>query len=91
MPRDRLLFKYVGDGSEFHEGIPARDLRESDRARLTDEQMVTLAASKLYQPRNDADEEVAEAEQRIERAEPAPDFGVAPVAPDPPAAANKKR
>lgn len=67
MPRgDRLLFKYVGDGDQRHHGIPMRDLYESDRGALTDEHLVTLGASAIYRPRNDADEEVAAAEQRVE-------------------------
>ena len=73
MPRDRLLFKYLSDGSEFHEGIPARDLYESDRASLTDEQMVTLGGSRIYQARNDAPDEVAAAEERVVGPPPVPD------------------
>jgi hypothetical protein len=83
MPRDKLLFKFVGemnpDGTpaEFHSGIPARDLHESDRALLADEHLVTLAASPLYEARNEAGEIAAKAERRIDReAEAAP----APVA-----------
>jgi hypothetical protein len=73
MPRDKLLFKFVGemnpDGTpaEFHSGIPARDLHESDRALLTDEHLVTLAASPLYEARNEAPQEAARGEKRVER------------------------
>lgn len=68
MPRDRLLFKYLGNGDEFLNRIPARDLHESDRDLLTDEDMVTLAESPLYSARNDADEVVAVAEKRVAKA-----------------------
>lgn len=73
MPRgDRLLFKFTGDGTERHHGIPMRDILESDRDSLTDAQMVTLAASPIYSARNDADEEAEAAAKRIEKAD-APD------------------
>jgi membrane peptidoglycan carboxypeptidase len=42
-------FVYVGDGSESHFGIPARDLTDDDLATLTDEQKATVKASRLYQ------------------------------------------
>lgn len=83
MARDRLLFKYVGDGTEFHEGIPMRDIRESDRPDLTDEHLVTLAASRVYRARNDADEEAEAAAERLARATPAPEVGDVPPAPTP--------
>jgi hypothetical protein len=70
MPRgDKIMFKYTGDGSEFHNGIPARDILESDLDALTDEQKVTLAGSAVYSARNDADEVAAKAEKRIEKAD----------------------
>lgn len=66
------MFKYTAEDDSHYMGIPARDLYESDMARLTDEQKATLGASAFYRPRNDADEIVAEATRRVERAEPAP-------------------
>lgn len=73
---NRIMFKFKGemnaDGTpaEFHSGIPARDILESDLDGLTDEQKVTLGASAIYSARNDADEIAAKAEKRIEKAAP---------------------
>lgn len=67
MPRDRLLFKYKGDGGEFLNRIPARDLYESDRHLLSDDDLLVLAESPLYEARNEADEQVARAERRVEK------------------------
>jgi uncharacterized protein (UPF0254 family) len=68
MPRgDKIMFKYTGDGSEFHNGVPARDILESDLDALTDEQKVTLAGSAVYSARNDADEVAAAAAKRVEK------------------------
>jgi hypothetical protein len=96
MPRDKLLFKFVGemnpDGTpaEFHSGIPARDLHESDRALLTDEHLVTLAASPLYEARNEAPQEAARAERRIDKeaATSAPAEAVSVTVADAPAKAQ---
>ena len=68
MPRDRLLFKYTGEAGEHLMGIPQRDIMESDRHWLSDEQMVLLGQAAFYRPRNDADEAVEEATHRVERA-----------------------
>lgn len=70
-----VVAKYKGDGSEFHNGIPAADLSEEDFAGLTDEQKATLAASPLYELRRDAPKEAAAAERRVERAAEAPAEG----------------
>ena len=42
------IYEFVGDGSEFHSGIPARDLCEADVEQLSDAQLATVEASKLY-------------------------------------------
>jgi hypothetical protein len=94
--RDRLLFKYTGENGEHYMGIPARDLYESDRASLSDEQMATLGMSAFYRPRNDADEAVAAATKRVERAEPVAPMAEAAVAempemPEPPAPKEAKK
>jgi hypothetical protein len=99
MPRDRLLFKFTGDGSEFHPGIPQRDLRESDKAWLTDADLVVLAASPIYTARNDAEDEAIEAAERIQDADvpppgapPAPTVAeVAALVDEEPAKARSKK
>ena len=90
MPKDKLLFKYQGDGSEFLNRIPARDLHESDRAALTDEDLALLAASPLYEARNDAP---ADAEKAAKRAAKAPEpVAEAPfISEPPPAPAEPKK
>jgi hypothetical protein len=47
MPDARYV--YVGDGTEFHAFIPARDLTDDDLAALDAEQRATVKASRLYQ------------------------------------------
>lgn len=47
MPDARYL--YLGDGSEFHFGIPARDLTDEEYAALSPEEQATVKASRLYQ------------------------------------------
>ena len=42
------LAKYLGNGSEFLNNIPARDLSADEYNALTDEQRELLKASKLY-------------------------------------------
>lgn len=86
MPRgDKILFKFKGsynpDGTpaEFHSNIPARDILESDMGGLSDEHLVTLAASPLYTARNDGDEVAAKAERRVEKTAP-PDAPTTPAA-----------
>jgi hypothetical protein len=39
---------YLGDGTETHFGIPARDLDAAAFAALSDEQQATVKASRLY-------------------------------------------
>lgn len=91
MPRgDKILFKYTGENGEHYMGVPARDLYESDMDRLTDEQKATLGASAFYRPRNDADEEVAGATKRVERAEDVPPMAERAMAEMPPAPAPKE-
>jgi hypothetical protein len=45
---DEVVYRYIGQGTEHHSGIPARDLRASEVAALSEEQRATLAASPLY-------------------------------------------
>jgi hypothetical protein len=40
--------KYVGDGSEFLNGVPARDLTDEDWNRLTEEQQDAVINSRIY-------------------------------------------
>jgi hypothetical protein len=40
--------RYLGDGTEGHFGIPARDLDAAAFAALSDEQQATVKASRLY-------------------------------------------
>ncbi len=62
--------KYLGDGSEYFSGVPARDLSEDDFAGLPDEQKALLAAEpphgvkRLYSLHQAA---AAEAEQAVQR------------------------
>lgn len=84
MPRgDKILFKFTGDGSQNHHGIPLRDILESDKESLTDADFVTLSKSPLYAARNDAPSEVGDAEQRIERADDTPALPEVAVVPEP--------
>lgn len=46
---DGVLYRYLGDGSEFHTGIPAKHLRASDVAQLDEERRLVLSASPLYE------------------------------------------
>ncbi len=62
--------KYLGDGSEFFSGVPARDLSEDEFAALPDEQKAQLAAEspaggkRLYSLHQTA---AAEAEAAVQR------------------------
>lgn len=88
--RDRILFKYTGLAGEHLMGIPQRDIMESDKHWLSDEQIALLGQAAFYRPRNDADDVVAQATKRVERAEPAPTVLEAQaVAEMPPAPAPK--
>lgn len=91
--RDRLLFKYTGENGEHLMGIPTRDIMESDRHWLSDEQIALLGQASFYRPRNDADEAVAQATRRVERAEPVAPMAEAAVAemPEPPAPKEGKK
>jgi hypothetical protein len=40
--------RFLGDGTEAHFGIPARDLDAAAFAALSDEQQATVKASRLY-------------------------------------------
>lgn len=70
----RAKFK-PGDGGQFHEGIPARDLSEEDWDALSDEHKATASASPLYELRGDARAEGDRAERRAARAADEPKGG----------------
>jgi hypothetical protein len=40
---------YQGDGTEYLNGVPARDLSDEDWAALDDEHQAAVAASPLYE------------------------------------------
>lgn len=42
------MWRYVGDGTEFLEGVPMRDLEDDQFALLSDEQQAAVQASPLY-------------------------------------------
>lgn len=44
-----LVARYVGNGREYHEGIPASDLDEERWATLDQEQQATVRSSPLYE------------------------------------------
>lgn len=87
MPRQRISAKYLGDGSRYFNGIPARDLTEDEFDVLTDDQKATLAADppegvqRLYELRHDAPAEAAKATRRVERApDPLPSMAATALA-----------
>lgn len=87
MPRDRLMFKYTGDGSQFLNGVPQRDIMESERDRLSDEQLAALGANAasdhaIYRAYNSAMDEAEPAAKRVARSDAAPMTGSV-VVPDP--------
>lgn len=80
MPRSKISAKYLGDGSQYFNGIPARDLSEDEFEALPDEHKALLAQTPpegvkpLYELRHDAPAEAAKAARRqaSEAAEAAP-------------------
>lgn len=44
-----VVYRYKSDGSEFHSGIPARDLTAGDVAQLDEERQLVLSVSPLYE------------------------------------------
>jgi len=42
------VIKYTGDGSEYHSGIPARDLSAAEYDALDKEQRATVRSSPIY-------------------------------------------
>jgi len=66
--------KYLGDGSRFYNGVPAKDLTEEEFEALPDEAKATLAATPpegvkpLYRLSASAPKEAAAAERRVEKA-----------------------
>lgn len=47
--------RYKGDGSEFHMGIPARDLTEEEYDELDKEQKALLRSSPIYEVRSESE------------------------------------
>lgn len=45
-------FTYKGDGTEFHEGIPARDMDQEDWERLSLDQQTLVLDGPLYDASN---------------------------------------
>ncbi len=84
MARDPLAYKYTGttnaDGTaaEFVPGIPSRDIRRSEFDALPDAEKAALHDSPLHRAYGKADEEAAEAAERVDAAPTD-----APVDPDP--------
>lgn len=91
--KPKTYAKYLGDGSEYHNGIPSRDLTEDEFAALTDEQQAMLAESKLYDLKHDAPAMAEKAGKRAEKAEPVVDapFMAAPAPKDEPAKDEAKK
>lgn len=85
--RDRILFKYIGEHDEHLMGIPQRDIMESDKHWLSDEQIALLGQAAFYRPRNDADELAEAAAKRAARSEDVPPMAERALAdmPEPPA------
>lgn len=46
--------KYTGDGREYLEGVPARDLEEEDYQALDSDQRAAVRGSDLYDTKTDA-------------------------------------
>lgn len=42
------MYKFTGDGSEFLNHVPARDLTDKEFAALSEEDQARVRASKLY-------------------------------------------
>jgi hypothetical protein len=74
MPRDKIAAKFSGHPTDmFVNGVPARDIMESEFDALTDEQKVAINASPLYDLRGEEPTaSVAAADKHVERAEDAP-------------------
>lgn len=67
--------RFKGDGSEFHAGIPARDLTDEDWQSLDEDERTLVLASKLYNvvsERDTTERERAPFVRRVERASEAP-------------------
>jgi hypothetical protein len=45
----KTIYRYKGDGTDYYNGVPARDLDETDVSLLTDEQRAVLDEGPLYQ------------------------------------------
>ena len=71
MGKEAMIYRYLGDGSEFHTGIPARNLTPFDVAQLDKERQLVLSASPLYEKvetANDSrNEDVVGTQQKVER------------------------
>jgi hypothetical protein len=78
--KQKTSAKYKGDGSEYLNNIPARDLTEDEFAALTDDQKVMLAESPLYDLKYDAPAEAEKAAKKVEKApDPVPPMQAAAV------------
>lgn len=68
--------RFKGDGSEFHFGIPARDLTDDDWSAMSKEDQNLVLASKLYNVVDKKDSTEADRApfvRRVERASLAPE------------------
>lgn len=68
--------KFKGDGSEFHSGIPARDLTDEEYDSLSKEDQAVVLASPLYNvtgERDSTEKERAPFVRRVEREREAAD------------------
>lgn len=64
----KIVAKFTGDGTEYHNGIPAADLDEQTFKNLSDEQKATVVLSPLYEVQGQS-KEVREAKASAKRVE----------------------